>query len=232
MRDTRGSTVINMSLISQQHNVDCCYAADHLSLKNGSKWLLKFIWLLNSVYKVSKLLNQYSEPQQCSFWTELGENWVSLKIKTRVRPLKIDDLLFSLFFSFTAWCALMLFFSLFKFGGGPTPWCLQIAIITACLGNCARIYIFIPGSNDRWDYLNTLCWEIHQESDRPRKRKKKDVVPIVTNLPLHGCILSLPGPITDIHIQKVQKLWATLGTDAKVAKPKSRPSFSWPLIVI
>lgn len=175
MHDIRGlalGTVINTSLISQQHNVDRCYAADHLSLNTGSKLLLIFILLLNSIYKVSKLLSQYSGPQQCSLWTELGENWVPSKIKTRLcmLPLKIDDLLFSLFFSFTAWHALMLTlsFSHLKFGGGPPPWCLQIAVVTACLGNGAGIYIFIPGSNDRWGYLNKLGWEIHQESDRPR----------------------------------------------------------------
>lgn len=43
-------------------------------------------------------------------------------------------------------------------------------------------------------------------------KKKEDMVPTVTNLPLHGCIVALPGPITDIHIQKVQQLWATLKT--------------------
>lgn len=36
-------------------------------------------------------------------------------------------------------------------------------------------------------------------------------------------IVALPGQIVDMHIQKVQQLWANLGTDAKVAKPKSRP---------
>lgn len=184
MHDIRGlalDTVINTSLISQQHNVDYCCAADHLSLHTGSNWLLIFMSLLNSLYKLSKLLSKYSGPQQCSLWTELRENWVSSKIKTRqcMLPLKSDDLLFSLFFSFTAWYALVLSFPHLEFGGGPPPWCLQIAVVTACLGKSAGIYIFIPSFNDRWGYLNKLCWEIHQESDRPRKRKKKTPLSLI-----------------------------------------------------
>lgn len=51
----------------------------------------------------------------------------------------------------------------------------------------------------------------------PDKEKKKTGVLIVTKLPLHGCIVALTGPISNIHIQKVQRQRATLGTDAKVA---------------
>lgn len=173
MHDIRGlasDTVIIVPLISQQHNVDCCYTADHMPLNTGSKWLLIFILLLNSIYKKSNLISQYSGLQQCSLWIELDENCISSETKTRLcmLPLKNDYWLFFLFFSFTAWYALMHSFFHLKFGGGPPTWSLQIAVVTACLGNSAGIYIFILASNDRWGYLNKLCWEIHQESDRPR----------------------------------------------------------------
>ncbi len=58
-------------------------------------------------------------------------------------------------------------------------------------------------------------------------KEKDDWAPIVTRPPLHGYIVAPPGPITHIHIQKVQQQCATPGTDAKAAKPKSRPGFCW-----
>lgn len=58
-------------------------------------------------------------------------------------------------------------------------------------------------------------------------KEEDDWAPIVIRPPLHGYIVAPPGPITHIHIQKVQQHRATPGTDAKAAKPKSRPIFCW-----
>lgn len=63
IRDLAWDTAINTSLISQQHNVDCRYVADHLSLNTGSKWIIVNLLLLNSIHKVNKLLRLYGELQ-------------------------------------------------------------------------------------------------------------------------------------------------------------------------
>lgn len=56
---------------------------------------------------------------------------------------------------------------------------------------------------------------------------KEEWAPIVTRPPLHGYIVVPPGPISHIHIQKVQPQCATPGTDAKAAKMKSCPGSCW-----
>lgn len=63
IRDLAWDTVINTSLISQQHNVDCCYVADHLSLNTDSKWIIVNLLLLISIDKANKLLSLYGELQ-------------------------------------------------------------------------------------------------------------------------------------------------------------------------
>lgn len=60
-----------------------------------------------------------------------------------------------------------------------------------------------------------------------RIKEKEGWAPIVTRPPLHGYIVAPPGPITHIHIQKVQQQCATPGTDAKAAKLKSCPEYCW-----
>lgn len=63
IRDLARDTVINTSLISQQHNVDCCYGADHLSLNTDSKWIIVNLLLLISIDKANKLLSPSGELQ-------------------------------------------------------------------------------------------------------------------------------------------------------------------------
>lgn len=58
-------------------------------------------------------------------------------------------------------------------------------------------------------------------------KEKEDWAPVVTRPLLRGYIVAPPGPITHIHIQKVQQQCATLETDAKAAKPKSSPGCCW-----
>lgn len=51
-------------------------------------------------------------------------------------------------------------------------------------------------------------------------KERDDWASIVNRPPLLGYIVAPPGPITHIHIQKVQQQCATPGTDAKAAKPR------------
>ena len=63
---------------------------------------------------------------------------------------------------------------------------------------------------------------------QPQIKEKGVQAPIVTRPPLHGYIVAPSGPITHIHIQKLQQQSATLGINAKAAKAKSNPEFCWP----
>lgn len=62
---------------------------------------------------------------------------------------------------------------------------------------------------------------------QPQIKEKEDWAPIVTLSPFLGYIVAPPGPITHIHIQKLQQYFATSGIDTKAAKPKSSPGFCW-----
>lgn len=67
--------------------------------------------------------------------------------------------------------------------------------------------------------------EIDQGSRQAQIKEEEDGAPIVTHPPLHGYTVAPPGPMTCIHIQKVQQQFAALGTDPEAAKPKCCPRF-------
>lgn len=58
------------------------------------------------------------------------------------------------------------------------------------------------------------------ESRQPQIKEEGGRAPIVTRPPLHGYLVAPPGPITHIHIQKLQLQSTTLGIDLKAAKPE------------
>lgn len=52
-------------------------------------------------------------------------------------------------------------------------------------------------------------------SRQTHMKGKEARAPTVAHTPLHGYIVAPPGPVSHIHIQKVQQHRANLGTDAE-----------------